>query len=593
MEKISSPVEYGNIPINPGVYLMKNEKGRIIYVGKAKNLKNRVSSYFKNINSHNIKTSELVKNIKEIEFFICKTEVEALILENNLIKKNKPKYNILLKDEKTYPYIKFTKEKFPKIEIVRSTKRLNEKAEYFGPYPMGIFFAVKSLLKIFPVRDCNRNMEKITKPCLKYHMNTCSAPCFYKNINKEYNEDIENFKNFLKGQELEIFNVLEEKMKNLSLNMEFERAINEREKINSLKRMLQTQIIEYSREIDEDIFVFEERNDQVFLCVLNIREGKVINKNHIQISLERSQEDNIFERLITSYYEKRSIPKNIICSPSFEENENIIKEWAKIEKNREIKMYFPKINSRRYQLLEMGFLNLKEEVEKYYRQKKNIQEGLNNLKKILKLKKKPYRIECFDISNIQGVDAVAAMTVSIDGKIEPREYRHFKIKSKDTPDDFFMMREALTRRYSKLLPEEMPELILIDGGKGQLGVAVDTLEKLGKIEYTDIISIAKREEEIFKAYESIPYMFERVDETLKILQRLRDEAHRFGITHHRKLRSKRNVKSSLDDIIGIGPKRKKELINKFGLIKNIKNSTLEELMEVVPEKIAIAIKENL
>ena len=593
MEKISSPVEYGNIPINPGVYLMKNEKGRIIYVGKAKNLKNRVSSYFKNINSHNIKTSELVKNIKEIEFFICKTEVEALILENNLIKKNKPKYNILLKDEKTYPYIKFTKEKFPKIEIVRSTKRLNEKAEYFGPYPMGIFFAVKSLLKIFPVRDCNRNMEKITKPCLKYHMNTCSAPCFYKNINKEYNEDIENFKNFLKGQELEIFNVLEEKMKNLSLNMEFERAINEREKINSLKRMLQTQIIEYSREIDEDIFVFEERNDQVFLCVLNIREGKVINKNHIQISLERSQEDNIFERLITSYYEKRSIPKNIICSPSFEENENIIKEWAKIEKNREIKMYFPKINSRRYQLLEMGFLNLKEEVEKYYRQKKNIKEGLNNLKKILKLKKKPYRIECFDISNIQGVDAVAAMTVSIDGKIEPREYRHFKIKSKDTPDDFFMMREALTRRYSKLLPEEMPELILIDGGKGQLGVAVDTLKKLGKIEYTDIISIAKREEEIFKAYESIPYMFERVDETLKILQRLRDEAHRFGITHHRKLRSKRNVKSSLDDIIGIGPKRKKELINKFGLIKNIKNSTLEELMEVVPEKIAIAIKENL
>ena len=593
MGKISSPVEYGNIPINPGVYLMKNEKGRIIYVGKAKNLKNRVSSYFKNINSHNIKTSELVKNIKEIEFFICKTEVEALILENNLIKKNKPKYNILLKDEKTYPYIKFTKEKFPKIEIVRSTKRLNEKAEYFGPYPMGIFFAVKSLLKIFPVRDCNRNMEKITKPCLKYHMNTCSAPCFYKNINKEYNEDIENFKNFLKGQELEIFNVLEEKMKNLSLNMEFERAINEREKINSLKRMLQTQIIEYSREIDEDIFVFEERNDQVFLCVLNIREGKVINKNHIQISLERSQEDNIFERLITSYYEKRSIPKNIICSPSFEENENIIKEWAKIEKNREIKMYFPKINSRRYQLLEMGFLNLKEEVEKYYRQKKNIQEGLNNLKKILKLKKKPYRIECFDISNIQGVDAVAAMTVSIDGKIEPREYRHFKIKSKDTPDDFFMMREALTRRYSKLLPEEMPELILIDGGKGQLGVAVDTLKKLGKIEYTDIISIAKREEEIFKAYESIPYMFERVDETLKILQRLRDEAHRFGITHHRKLRSKRNVKSSLDDIIGIGPKRKKELINKFGLIKNIKNSTLEELMEVVPEKIAIAIKENL
>ena len=593
MDNIKSPIEYKDMPINPGVYLMKNEKGKIIYVGKAKNLKNRVSSYFKGVNSHDVKTSELVKNIKDIEFFICKTEVEALILENNLIKKNKPKYNILLKDEKTYPYIKFTKEMFPKIEIVRSTRRLNEKADYFGPYPMGIFFAVKSLLKIFPVRDCNRNMEKITKPCLKYHMNTCTAPCFYKDVINEYNEDVENFKNFLKGQETKILDILEEKMKKLSSDMEFERAIAEREKLNSLKKMLQTQIIEYSKEIDEDVFVFEEKKDQVFLCILNIREGKVINKNHIQISMERSQEDNLFERLITSYYEKRSIPKNIICSSFYKENEELIKEWAKIEKQKEIKMYFPKIQSRRYQLLEMGFLNLTEEVEKYYRQKKNVQEGLNNLKNTLKLKKKPYRIECFDISNIQGVDAVAAMTVAIEGQTDPGEYRHFKITVKDTPDDFLMMREALTRRYSKLSIEEMPELILIDGGKGQLGVAIDVLESLNKMEYTDIISIAKREEEIFKAYESEPYIFDRLDETLKILQRLRDEAHRFGITHHRKLRSKRNVRSALDNISGIGPKRKKELIRKFGLIKNIKNATLDELMEVVPEHIAISIKENL
>lgn len=593
MENITPPLRFKDIPINPGVYLMKNEKGTIIYVGKAKNLRNRVSSYFKGINSHDIKTSELVKNIKDIEFFICKTEVEALILENNLIKKNRPKYNILLKDEKTYPYIKFTKERFPKIEIVRSTKRLDEKADYFGPYPMGIFFAVKSLLKIFPVRDCNRNMEKVTKPCLKYHMNTCTAPCFYKEIDKEYNEDVENFKSFLKGQETQIMDILKEKMKNLSLNMEFERAIIEREKISSLERMLQTQIIEYSKEIDEDVFVFEEKRELVFLCILNIREGKVINKSHIQISMERSHEDNLFERLITSYYEKRSIPRNIICNPIYEENKELIKEWAKIKKNREIRMYFPKIYSRRYQLLEMGYLNLKEEVEKYYRQRKNIQEGLNSLKSTLKLKKKPYRIECFDISNIQGKDAVAAMTVAIDGQTEPREYRHFKITVKDTPDDFLMMREALIRRYSKLSVEEMPELILIDGGKGQLGVAIDVLEKLEKIEYTDIISIAKREEEIFKAYVTEPYIFDRTDETLKILQRLRDEAHRFGISHHRKLRSRRNVKSGLDDITGIGPKRKKELIKRFGLIKNIRNAPLEELMEIVPEQIAISIKENL
>ena len=593
MIEVKSPVEYKNIPDNPGVYLMKNEKGKIIYVGKAKNLRNRVSSYFKNINSHNAKTLELVKNINDIEFFICKTEVEALILENNLIKKNKPKYNILLKDEKTYPYIKFTKEKFPKLEVVRSTKRLNEKADYFGPYPMGIFFAVKSLLKIFPMRDCNRNMEKITKPCLKYHMNTCPAPCMYKDIETEYNVNVENFKSFLKGHQSDILDVLERRMKHFSNNMEFERAINEREKINSLKRMLETQIIEYSKEINEDVFVFDEKREFIFLCVLNIREGKVINKNHIKISMEKSQEDDLFERLITSYYEKRSIPKNIICDMRYEEKSSLIMEWSKIEKNKEIKMHFPKIHSRRYELLEMGYLNLKEEVEKYFRQKKIVQEGLRNLKKELKLKSHPYRIECFDISNIQGKDAVAAMTVAIDGEVTPKEYRHFKITVKDTPDDFLMMREALTRRYSKLEKDQLPNLILIDGGKGQLGVASEVLEKLGKIEYTDIISIAKREEEIFKSYESDPYLFEREDETLKILQRLRDEAHRFGITHHRKLRSKRNIKSALDDIDGIGPKRKKELIKKFGTISNIRNATMEELMEVIPEKIAEAVKEGL
>ena len=593
MEEITSPVRYKDIPKNPGVYLMKNSRGKIIYVGKAKNLQNRVKSYFMNIKSHNAKTLELVKNIKDIEFFICKTEVEALILENNLIKKNMPKYNILLKDEKTYPYIKFTKEKFPKIEVVRSTRKLNENAKYFGPYPMGIYFALKSLIKIFPVRDCARNMDKVTKPCLKYHMKTCPAPCKFKNISSEYNVNVKNFQNFLSGNSDEVLKRLENKMNELSQNMEFERAIVEREKITVLKKMLQTQIIEYSREIDEDIFVFTQKLENIFLCVLNVRDGKIIGKNHIVIKEVAGNQENIFERLITAYYEKRNIPKNIIFDEKYLEKEELIKEWAKIEKKKEIKMYFPKIQSRRKQLLEMGYLNLDEEVEKFFRKKRLVREGLLNLKRKLRLKKMPHRIECFDISNIQGVDAVAAMTVAIDGEVTPKEYRHFKITVKDTPDDFAMMREALTRRYSKLGVEELPDLILIDGGKGQLGIAVDVLEKLKKFEYLDIISIAKREEEIFKSYESEPYIFEKSDETLKILQRLRDESHRFGITHHRKLRSKRNVKSALDSILGIGPKRKKELIKKFGLIKNIKNAKIEELMEVVPENVAILIKEKL
>ncbi len=593
MYKIKSPIEYKNIPLNPGVYLMKNDKSKIIYVGKAKNLRNRVTSYFTNINSHTTKTLELVKNISDIEFFICSTEVEALILENNLIKKYKPKYNILLKDEKTYPYIKFTNEEFPKIEIVRSTKRLNDKADYYGPYPMGIYFAVKSLLKVFPIRDCSRNMDKqYERPCLKYYMNLCLGPCVYKTINEDYNNNVNNFKNFLKGNQKKLLLDMEEKMKYYSSNMDFERAILEREKLNSLKKMLQNQIIEYSKEIDEDVFVYEETPNNVFLCVLNIREGKVINKNHLTISIEKSQEDNLFERLVTLYYEKRKLPKNIIFDKKYTENEKIIKEWAKIEKKIDVKIHFPKINSRRSKLIEMGYINLKEEVEKYFKQKKVLQEGLQKLKIELKLENLPLRIECFDISNIQGKDAVASMSVAINGETEPSKYRIFKIKTKDTPDDFLMMREALTRRYSKLKIEELPDLILIDGGKGQLGVAVDVLESLKKIEYLNVISIAKKEEEIFKSYEKEPYIFDKSDESLKILQRLRDESHRFGIKHHRKLRSKRNIKSFLDDITGIGPKRKKALINKFGTMSSIKEASMEELSEIVPESVALQIKES-
>ena len=594
MNNIEPPVKLNEIPLNPGTYIMKNEKDKVIYVGKAKNLRNRVSSYFKNISSHTVKTLELVKNIKSIEFFICQNEVEALILENNLIKKYKPKYNIMLKDEKTYPYIKISRETFPKIEIVRSTKKLNNKeAEYFGPYPMGIYFAVKSLLKIFPIRDCNRNMEKqYDRPCLKYYMNLCTGPCVYKDSIAEYNENVNNFRNFLKGQQNKILGSLEARMKEFSENMEFERAIREREKINSLKKLLQNQVIEYSKEIDEDVFVIDQIGEKSFICVLDIRDGKIINKNHIYVSLENVQEDDLFHRVFTAYYEKRNIPKNIILDKKYEEDGELIKGWVKAEKNKDIKLYFPSIDSRRKQLLEMGYLNLNEEVEKYFKQKKILEEGLTKLKMELNLRKLPRRIDCFDISNIQGKDAVAAMTVAIDGNPDPSKYRHFKIQTKDTPDDFHMMREALTRRYSKLSDEEFPELILIDGGKGQLGVATEVIDSIDKSHLVDIISIAKREEEIFKSREREPYIFSKSDEALKILQRIRDEAHRFGITYHRKLRSKRNVKSFLDDIYGIGPKRKKELINKFGTIKNIKEASLEELKKVVPEDIAIKIKES-
>ena len=580
-----------DIPESSGVYLMK-KNNKVIYVGKAKNLKNRVNSYFNRVHESE-KTNELVKNIEDIEFFLTNTETDALLLENNLIKKYSPKYNILLKDEKTYPYIKFTKEKFPKIEVVRSTRKLNENAKYFGPYPMGIYFALKSLIKIFPVRDCARNMDKVTKPCLKYHMKTCPAPCKFKNISSEYNTNVKNFQNFLSGNSDEVLKRLENKMNELSQNMEFERAIVEREKITVLKKMLQTQIIEYSREIDEDIFVFKTILDKAFICVLNMRDGKILGKSSTAIDLKNKITDNIYEAIFMSYYSKHILPKSLVLDAEYENELSVVVKALTNEESKKKEFHFPKIKSRRRELLDMAYKNLERDLESYFSKKDTIEKGIKDLHDILELKRFPRKIECFDISNIQGKDAVASMSVSIEGRAAKKEYRKFKIRCKDTPDDFSMMREVIERRYSKLADRDFPDVILIDGGLGQINSAGEVLERLGKIHLSELLSLAKRDEEIYKYGESVPYSLSKDMEALKIFQRVRDEAHRFGITYHRKLRSKRIISSELDKIDGIGEVRRKKLLTKFGSISGIKKASIDELKEIIPEKVALEIKNKI
>lgn len=570
------------------------KKNKVIYVGKAKNLKKRVSSYF-NREHEDEKTINLVKNIEDIETIVCNSEIDAFVLENNLIKKYSPKYNIALKDEKTYPYIKISKEKFPKISIIRTTRALDTKSgDYFGPYPQGAWFLLKTLIKIFKIRDCNKDMEKeIQRPCLKYHMGMCPAPCKFKNIEAEYRENVENAVKVLKGQGNFIIKELEKKMFSASENMEFEKAIEYREQKNEIEKALNNQVTEYGRDIDEDVFTFIHDGNLIFICVLNMREGKLLGKISLTVSTEEKIYSEIFENIVSEFYSKHPIPQNIIFQPEYIESREIISEWLKIKSGKNISLHFPKIASRREELLNMALLNLNKDIVIYYDKKSVIESGMAKLYKVLELKNFPRVIECFDISNIQGKDAVASMSVSVEGKAAPKNYRKFKIRCKDTPDDFQMMREVITRRYSKLEPKDFPDVILIDGGIGQINAAGEVLKNLGKDNISDLLSLAEREELIYKYGNNEPFAFSHSEEGLKILIRVRDEAHRFGVTYHRKLRSKRVISSELDKIEGIGPVRREKLLKHFGSVKNIKEASLDDLKLILPEKTAVLLLEKL
>lgn len=582
-----------DIPENPGVYLMK-KNSKVIYVGKAKNLKNRISSYF-NREHESEKTRELVKNIEDIEFIICNSELDALVLENNLIKKYTPKYNILLKDEKTYPYIRISKENFPNIKIIRTTKALDTKSGlYFGPYPFGAWNLKKALVKIFKIRDCERDMNKIyPRPCLKYFMKMCPGPCTYKDIFLEYNGQVERVKNLLKGKEKEVIASLKKDMEKAAEDMRFEEAINLREQIKEVESAVVNQVTEYGKELDEDIFLMQKEGEKVFICVLNVRDGKILGKISTHIDLKDKIEGNLEENIVTAFYSKHPIPKSIVFQEKMEDELNLVREILELQRGKKVEFHFPKIKSRRKELLEMGELNISRDIESYFKKKSVVEEGLYKIYTELSLKKYPRKIECFDISNIQGKDAVASMSVSVEGRASKKDYRKFKITCKDTPDDFAMMREVITRRYSKLPEHEFPDIVLIDGGLGQINAAGEVFKEIGKYGIAELLSLAKRDEEIYKYGEAIPYSFPKEWEALKIFQRVRDEAHRFGITYHRKLRSKRVISSELDKVEGVGAKRREVLLKEFGSVKKILEEDVDSLARFVPRKVAENILDTL
>lgn len=591
------------LPTDPGVYVMQNAEGEVIYVGKAKNLKNRVRQYFFN----SVKTEKvmaMVKNIADFYYIIVPTEIDALSLENNLIKKYKPRYNILLKDDKTYPYLKINvKEDFPAFAITRKIKK--DGAKYFGPFMGGV--SVNDVLEIinlaFGVRPCLKKLscEKQEKPCLNYHIKKCDAPCAGFISKSEYALKVERAIEFLSGETLETERLLKEKMQAAADKQEFELALKLRDNLNSLEKIKQKRITSLNKFIDADIIAYQTNGIYSAVSLLIVRKGRMLGAKHYSFDSAAFSVSEGISQFITGYYKSQAeIPEEIIVESELEDAD-IITEYFKITFNKSTNIISPKAGIRR-QLADMAAANAEEHlnvaVDRVKHKNDMTVTACERLKDILALKKYPKRMECYDISNISGVDKVGSMVVFYDGEPARDYYRRFKIKSFEGADDFRSLQEMMTRRLERMEtdPESFPkpDLMVIDGGKGQLSSIKEVFDKFG-INDIDLISLAEREEEIFTVGESDPVVLEKRDYCLRLLQRIRDEAHRFAITYHRSLHSKRALSSVLDGVKGLGKVKKRALIEKFKDVGGIASAELKDLMQVdgIGENIANNILDTL
>ena len=574
------------LPNDAGVYIMKDKDENVIYVGKAKNLKKRVSQYFLRKQDH-IKVRNMVSNVRDFDFFVVNDEVEALALENNLIKKYKPYYNILLKDSKTYAYIKVNlKEDFPRFEISR---RLNKNDKYFGPYMAGV--SAKEVMQIidyaFNVRKCKLPLavgKKPIKPCLFYDMHMCDAPCAGKITKEDYAREVQNAIRFLKGETKDVEKILYDKMMLASINENFETALLLRDRIKILDKFKSRVITSLGSLVDYDVFSLKTSGEFSAMCVLNIRGGKLQGVTTYDI-LNYLEESEAYTQFIMQYYTSHPLIVDEIIMPEIDTSE--IEVFLNDKAGKKVAVTKPKIDSVKFKLLEMAEKNAVLHIEKNLdKNTKHINASIGamrQLQKDLNLRYEPKRIECYDISHTHGTFTVASMVVVQNGEKAPKMYRKFKIETVDFIDDFASMREVLTRRMEKLSSDDvsfsmMPDLIIIDGGKGQLGYAVEVMEKYGY--KRDLISLAKREEEVFKPHESKPYILKKGSFSLRLIQLARDEAHRFAITFNRQLRAKGMYRGGLESIEGVGTVTRRALLSKFRTIENIKNAELSEIENI-------------
>ncbi|MDL2280529.1 excinuclease ABC subunit UvrC [Selenomonadales bacterium OttesenSCG-928-I06] len=573
------------LPNKPGTYLMKDAKGNIIYVGKAINLKNRVCSYFRpNVNDAP-KLKALRAKIADFEYILTSSEIEALILECNLIKMHHPKYNISLKDDKSYPYIKLTsKEDFPRIFATR--KIIKDGSKYFGPYTNAgaVHETIKLLKNIFPFRSCKTMNPK--RPCLEYHIKRCLAPCTGNVTKEEYNRMIQSLEMFLEGRSDFVVKKIKEDMTKAAEDLKFEEAAQARDRLKAVEAVIEKQHI-ISEKGDQDILGLARQNNTTCIEVFFVRNGMVIGRNHFLLSNSEGESDEeVLTAFIKQYYNQATfIPKEILLPHEIKEEKELLSTWLSNIKGASVHLLAPQRGAKR-NLLNMVNDNAKSYLEEYFSKNPldsdhNIKISLEELAEHLELDKIPDRIECFDISHIQGAETVASMVVFENGVSQKNGYRRFKINSTEgKPDDFKSMQEVITRRYLKSTKNNpLPDLIIIDGGKGQLNAVLPIIKEAGIIDKVAVVALAERFEHLFKEGQKEPIVLPPESNALFLVKRIRDEAHRFAITYHRKLRSKRNLVSVLDHIDGVGSKRRKALLDHFKTISKIKEASLEELQE--------------
>ena len=580
------------LPEKPGVYLMKNKRGQIIYVGKAIKLKNRVRQYFQSSRNHSAKTIAMVSHIEDFETIITDNELEALILECNLIKKHHPKYNIMLRDDKTYPYLKITlNEQYPRLTTTRRV--IKDGSKYFGPYTniTAMKETVKLLRRLFPLRTCKHLGER---PCLEYHIKRCLAPCARLVKEDVYNEMVHSVCLFLEGKTEDIEKNLTAKMQNLAQNLEFEMAGKIRDQLLAIRQVTEKQKI-LTDTGNMDAIGMATSPYGICMQVFFVRSGKILGRNQFLMTgdMEDNKENALSAFLKQYYNDAVFIPAEILLPQDIKETA-LLEKWLTEEKSVKTKIITPKRGVKK-DIVEMA----NENAVKYLQDQENKLKdkmarsigAVYDLQKYLHLTKPPMRMECFDISHIQGSETVASMVVFQDGKPDKESYRRFKINSTEgKPDDFMSMREVTMRRYGKATAKEMPDLIIIDGGKGQLSSALEIIRGAGHLT-VPVVGLAKQFEYIFTEHSSEPVILPRQSDALYLVQQIRDEAHRFAITYHRNLRTKRNKVSLLDNIAGVGAKRRKALFDRFENIANIKNATVEELSSVpgISENIAKSI----
>lgn len=598
MENFNIQEELKKLPGKPGVYLMHDEKDAIIYVGKAISLKNRVRQYFQSSRNKGAKIEQMVTHISRFEYIVTDSELEALVLECNLIKEHRPKYNTMLMDDKTYPFIKVTvNEPFPRVMMARRMKK--DKAKYFGPYTSAgaVKDTIELIRKLYHIRSCNRSLPKDIgkeRPCLNYHIHQCYAPCQGYISREEYRKSIDEVVRFLNGNYDPILKELEEKMLDASENLEFEKAIEYRELLASVQKIAQKQKITDTAGDDRDIIAMASEGEDAVAQVFFIRGGRLIGRDHFYLKIaENDTKSEILSSFIKQFYAGTPyIPAELMLPEEIEDQE-IIEEWLTTRREHKVRLRIPKKGTKE-KLVELAQKNaqmvLKNDKERLKREEGRTIGAVKELEKILGLAG-IIRMEAYDISNTNGFDSVGSMVVYEHGKPKRNDYRKFKIKSVQGPDDYASMNEVLTRRFEHGLRERQdesetggfqafPDLIMMDGGRGQVNIALEVLEKLNL--HIPVCGMVKDDNHRTRGlyFNNVELPIDRNSECFRLITRIQDEAHRFAITFHRQLRSKGQVHSILDDIPGVGPARRKDLMRSFENIETIRNATVDDLKEL-------------